>query len=70
MRFGTSGPIFLYIHVQDGETALCMASSNGHERIIEELLNREADVNHQDKVRSLMLWVLSNTICVVCHFLR
>jgi len=34
-----------------------VASENGHDRIVEELLNREADVNHQEKVRSLLLYV-------------
>jgi len=55
MRFSTSGPIFLYIHVQDGQTALHVASRKGHDRIVEELLKRQVDLNHQTKVRSLLL---------------
>ena len=38
------------LHVQDGETALYIASSKGHDQIVELLLRREADVNHQTKV--------------------
>jgi len=68
MRF--SGPIFLYIHVQDGRTALYVASKNGHDRIIEELLKRQVDLNHQRKVRSLLLCVILqySSICIVGHF--
>ena len=43
------------LHVQDGQTALYIASSKGHDQIVELLLRREADVNHQTKVRLLML---------------
>ena len=41
------------IHVQTGQTALFIASRNGHDKIVELLLKKEADVNHQMKVRSL-----------------
>ena len=43
------------IHVQNGQTALYIASGNGHDQIVELLLKKEADVNHQTKVRPLML---------------
>ena len=42
------------LHVQDGETALFIASRKGHHQIVELLLRREADVNHQTKVKPLM----------------
>ena len=44
------------LHVQDGQTALYIASENGHDQIVE-LLKKEADVNHQTKVRQLLLLV-------------
>ena len=70
MRFSTSGPIFLYIHVQDGRTALYVASKHGHDRIVEELLKRQVDLNHQTKVRSLLLcmFLQYSSICVMGHF--
>ena len=49
------------LHEQDGETALFMASRNGHDQIVEFLLKKEADVNHQKKVRLLTL------VCVLLH---
>jgi len=70
MRFSTSGPIFLYMHVQDGQTALYGASKNGHDHIVEELLKRQEDLDHQTKVRSLLLCVFLqySSICIVGHF--
>ena len=49
------------LHVQDGRTAIFVASWNGHDQIVELLLKKEVDVNHQEKVRPLML---------VCVFLQ
>ena len=50
--------------LQTGLTALYIASWNGHDQIVELLLKRETNVNHQTKVRPLMLvcekWVLFN----------
>ena len=43
------------LHVQDGQTALTTASRNGRDHIVEELLKRDANVNHQEEVRILML---------------
>ena len=51
------------LHVQDGQTALYITSWNGHDQIVELLLRREADVNHQTKVRPLML-------VYACSFMR
>ena len=43
------------LHVQDGQTALYIACKKGHDQIVELLLKKEVDVNHQMKVRPLML---------------
>ena len=51
------------LHVQTGQTALYIACKEGHDHIVELLLRREVNVNHQTKVRSLML------VCV-CSFMR
>ena len=51
----TSGLSCSPLHVQDGQAALYIASRNGHDNIVELLLRRETDVNHQIKVRPLML---------------
>ena len=49
------------LHVQTGRTALFIASDKDHVQIVELLLKKEAEVNHQEKVRPLML---------VCVFLN
>ena len=59
--FMTSGLSYSPLHVQDGQTALYNASWKGHDQIVNLLLGREANVNHQTKVRSLML------VCVLLH---
>ena len=59
--FITSDLSCSFLHVQDGRTALYIASGNGHDQIVELLLKKEADVNHQSKVSLLML---------VCVFLQ
>ena len=51
----TSGLSCSPLHVQGGQTALYIASKKGYDQIVELLLRREADVNHQTKVRPLML---------------
>ena len=53
-------PILLPL-VQNGQTALYIASRDGHNQIVELLLRREVDVNHQTKVRLLIL------VCVFLH---
>ena len=45
---------FFHLTCQDGQTALYVASKKGYSKIVEALLNREADVNHQTKVMFLM----------------
>ena len=57
----TSDPSCSPLHEQDGQTALFMGSRNGHDQIVELLLKKEADVNHQKKVSLLVL---------VCVFLQ
>ena len=57
----TTDPSCSPLHVQNGQTALFIASRNGHDQIVELLLRKEADVNHQKKVRLLTL---------VCVFLQ
>ena len=43
------------LHVQDGQTALYIACKEGNDQIVELLLKKEADINHQTKVRLLIL---------------
>ena len=59
----TSGLSCSPLHVQTGQTAVYIASWKGHDQIVELLLRREADVNHQTKVRLLML-------VFACSFMR
>ena len=61
-QFMTSGLSCSPLHVQDGEAALFIASSEGHDHIVELLLRREANVNHQTKVSLFML------VCVCVIF--
>ena len=46
------------LHVQNVQSALFIASWNGHDQIVELLLRREADVNYQEKVRLHEEWLL------------
>ena len=39
--------------MQDGQTALYIACKEGHDQIVELLLKKKADVNHQIKVRPM-----------------
>ena len=47
------------LHVQDGRTALYMASFNGHEATVEYLLQQQADVNICRKVQCTTLHLLT-----------
>ena len=44
----------LPLYVQDNQTPLYIACKEGHDQIVELLLMRKADVNHQAKVRLFM----------------
>ena len=45
------------LHAQDGQTALYVASRNGHDQLVKELLRKGANVNHQEKV-SILMWCM------------
>ena len=49
----------LLLYVQDVQTALYIASKAGHDQIVELLLRRDANVNHQMKVRFFVQYVYS-----------
>ena len=40
----------MYLYLQDGKSPLVMASSRGHFEIVKLLLDKGAEVNHQNKV--------------------
>ena len=46
----------MYLCLQKGRTVLCTASWEGHDKIVELLLRRKADVNHQTMVRFQLTW--------------
>ena len=41
----------MFLDVQDGLTAIMVASHSGHKDVVELLVSSGADVNDQDKVR-------------------
>ena len=45
------------LYLQKGSTVLCIASYDGHDKIVELLLRRKADVNHQTVVRFQFAWL-------------
>ena len=53
-HFAISSPFCSSLHVQDGQTALYIASNNGHGEIVKLLLKREADMDHETKVSVFM----------------
>lgn len=63
-----SATIMSRLHVQEGNTALYGASWKGHDQIVEMLLRREADVNHQKKVRMFHVEVKSGCDTWHVHF--
>lgn len=66
MAFCHSSAFCSPLHVQDGQTALYIASNNGHGEIVKLLLKREADLDHETKVSVLhaklqQVWFKSST---------
>jgi len=55
MCFSTSVLFLSLLHIQNGQTALFIASKKGHTEVTELLLRRDADVNHHTKVRLILL---------------
>ena len=51
------------LYVQDGQTALYIAAKEGHTQVAEVLLSREANVNHQTKVKLILLVTQINRKC-------
>ena len=57
----------MLLYVQDGQTALYIASKEGRDQIVELLLRRDANVNHQTKVSLLMFSMcILHTIVYPC----
>ena len=53
------------LYIQKGRTALCIASWDGHhDNIVELLLRRKADVNHQTMVRFQLAWLSVGNIII------
>ena len=48
--------------MQDGDTALTLASWKGHTAVVKELLAAQADVNVQDKVSDDIITILSGSL--------
>ena len=44
----------MHLSLQDGDTPLMVASRWGHDRCVQLLLDRGAQVNHQDKVSAFL----------------
>ena len=56
--------------LQDGQTALFAASRKGHDQMVEFLLRREADVNHQTNVRLQILVCVSHCAVTLLHIVN
>ena len=57
--------LFIHTLIQNGCTALYLASLNGHVAVVQLLLQRHADVSISDEVRTLTLGQ-----CIVCLLCR
>ena len=53
--------------IQDGSFALYVASQEGHDRIVEMLLQAGATVDLQDKVENCLIVYLSLVVCSSFH---
>ena len=45
----------VYLSLQDGQTVLMLASSEGHSECVKDLLDKGAEINMQDKVSALLV---------------
>ena len=56
----------MYCSIQDGHTALIIASWKGHKECIEELLKHGAKVDHEDEVSAVLQSII---VCLACTLL-
>ena len=54
----------MYLYLQNGESPLILASSEGHFEIVKLLLDKGAEVNHQDKVSYSSIVVIMYFACM------
>ena len=54
----------MYFSLQSGQTALIKASSKGHVDCVKLLLEKGAEVDHEDKVSAVSELI----ICLACSF--
>ena len=54
--------------IQDGWTALMMASYNGHTEVVKVLVEAKADLNITDQVNLIINYLLTLTIDVYCDY--
>ena len=45
----------VYLSLQDGQTSLMLASSEGHSECVKDVLDKGAEVNMQDKVSAVLV---------------
>ena len=58
--------IIVFHTLQNGSTALIIASWEGHKDCIEELLKHGAKVDHEDKVSAVLQSII---VCLACSLL-